>query len=752
MNGYFIFDVSESLDGERGENKSRVRVVYCSDPHLSADSIISALRDFESDALTPDVIRFVVPRIEDRIRRLESLEGNDDFQNRFIALTRFINPPKIEIWTFDEMGEVLRHEDQSVANTETIIRSGMQQVFFLRDGLLTAPNGYHYVKPSGKHSRSFLRVGNLMVSSCEVEFLAFACLNRIHGEFSRIYCDTGAIFPIAYSIVNLRNALRSDVTHCLVDSFQSFQGLSEFDFLDPQDALVLISASTSGGLAEQILDREQRLSSTQLLTLFFLGTSKPNGVICDLTENSRLGQSGLTPIESAKGEENCLFCQSGWSRIALEGDQFLPNADEPEAVLIKITDSPGKWLSNFVRDVRGLEVIKAFFADPSEGNVRPFDVFIDVERLFSPQLMAENHQVQRQFNAAVEQGVSFRTTRIVSLPDVASRQISDQIKARLEETLSSTVDVNISNDLAGVDPTEDGCCLVVSSAVASGRNLHAISQQLRRLQTNKQTQYFSGVVRCVSKSRLDELIGNLGFGKMNTGFTDVFRVVTSQPRPNRSSAWQQESHLLVESLEDFDSQDAAAADVSNRIRLLDDAREASNRGLWNDLFWLPTSGNPIMLQTGFAFLSFKFDTGDISQAETFFVIDAILHHMRSGDESARLSQRSFRRKVLSPRCFDRFNDGAIQASILRAAQPAELDYSVSPTESSEMLSILKVILSNSENHVGEAAREFMMALALKRLKLRANDSLTLLLELPNMTNDHICLFLGDICTSSNLHV
>lgn len=146
----------------------------------------------------------------------------------------------------------------------------------------------------------------------------------------------------------------------------------------------------------------------------------------------------------------------------------------------------------------------------------------------------------------------------------------------------------------------------------------------------------------------------------------------------------------------------------------------------NDVFFETCNDGPMKVQEGFAFLNFSYSKGDVSQAATFFVIAAILHNMRTGKKTPRLGQHSFVRKVLSPRCFDRFNDGAIQASILRAAFPSEIDYSTSPELSKEMRSIIEVILNHANNQVGEAAREFMIAIGTERLQLCTDDLIKVL--------------------------
>jgi hypothetical protein len=91
-----------------------------------------------------------------------------------------------------------------------------------------------------------------------------------------------------------------------------------------------------------------------------------------------------------------------------------------------------------------------------------------------------------------------------------------------------------------------------------------------------------------------------------------------------------------------------------------------------------------------------------------------------GEEDS-LFQQEHLRKVLSPRCFDRFNDGVIQASLLRAALLPELDYSIDENLSKEMYHVLDFIFRAKDVNAGEAYREFLIALALGRLRLRVAD-------------------------------
>lgn len=73
--------------------------------------------------------------------------------------------------------------------------------------------------------------------------------------------------------------------------------------------------------------------------------------------------------------------------------------------------------------------------------------------------------------------------------------------------------------------------------------------------------------------------------------------------------------------------------------------------------------------------------------------------------------------LISPACFDRYNDGVIQACLLRSAKPVELNYAVDEEFSRQMTDVLHSVISNWSNNQGEAALEFLLALWLGRLQL-----------------------------------
>ena len=77
--------------------------------------------------------------------------------------------------------------------------------------------------------------------------------------------------------------------------------------------------------------------------------------------------------------------------------------------------------------------------------------------------------------------------------------------------------------------------------------------------------------------------------------------------------------------------------------------------------------------------------------------------------------------LIHPHTFYRLNDGVVQAALLRAAFPTELNYAISPEHSGEMVEVIRFIFSELKTERGEASVEFAVALAMGQLRLCLND-------------------------------
>lgn len=116
--------------------------------------------------------------------------------------------------------------------------------------------------------------------------------------------------------------------------------------------------------------------------------------------------------------------------------------------------------------------------------------------------------------------------------------------------------------------------------------------------------------------------------------------------------------------------------------------------------------------------------GDNYGAAVLLSTAALLQAVRTAkDNSDETSLRTslFQHSLICPESFTRFNDAAIQAALLRAAYPSELNYSVSPDMSHDMKRLLMKWFQYHEHPAGAASAEFLLAMAIGKLKLCEGD-------------------------------
>ena len=118
---------------------------------------------------------------------------------------------------------------------------------------------------------------------------------------------------------------------------------------------------------------------------------------------------------------------------------------------------------------------------------------------------------------------------------------------------------------------------------------------------------------------------------------------------------------------------------------------------------------------------------DVEPSMVHLTISAVLQNAREHkDHERRLCPNGYESVVLAPECFLRFNEAILQACMLRACHPAELDYSSSPELSKVMKELLVKVFARSDKDFGDAALEFAAAIALGSLRLAKTDMETLL--------------------------
>lgn len=700
---------------ERRASRASVLVIFCSLDTLVEADLWDCVNADISTSLRPDEICFVVREnavvaFRKQIERL--VEASSEWR---------VDPQLIPVMLlgFDRSGRLSSNLQISGPQApaydseffELLKRQGAIEIFIRRDGLLKPGRSFHYIHPSKRHSRGFLRAANVMISGPEVTFLAMSLLKYLDAEPQLLWVDTSSIAAIAYAVVALRQALQPSFSNPAINSFSSYGGVDTTPFDDGERSLVLISATTSGNLARRIA--RKGFKSDHIVILFSVARNTTGlELLCDLSAEPRVNPDGRYSATEDFEPDQCPMCREGSRRVRFVGDQFLADAIVYEPYVILASDAPHDLAAQMkLYAGRGAFLVKA----DRTGEVDAGQVFIDVSKLLTYEEFNQNWQ--RTLDRFVPQSTSV----VVRLRDSASSRLAEILHERLQHGLNTGVALVTENELETLgDDARKGSVVVVDACTGSGNELQSVSRSLRDPLGSNARVYIIAFSKHSHTERHKNLIGDLRFN--GPAFRHEVVVLHSMTLPviPRPSPWASERMLLTELTEHLDASGEDEQVLNALYSRLDTLGELA-KGSETKLFWNSPTGEELQLRQTFAFWpDFQYDSEAISQGDVFATIAGVLENLRTGT-NPKLQQTSFYQSLIAPACFGRFNDGIIQASLLRAALPQELHYEGAPELSAAMAQLIRAIVYNCLSPKGEAATEFMLAVATKRLTLTPAD-------------------------------
>ena len=705
MTNYFChFDVHfKAEDGVR----QRVAVLFTSNKNINHRPASEELKRLFADAHAPDRVVFI--GLCDARESLRALIDSEELDHVHLPIER----ETVRLYTFDADGRLMYDkspvEPIDPIEEKAIRRQGMMAIFSRHGGLMEAGQSYHYVKPSGGHSIRFIRPGNIVRNGQEVAFIACWLLRSFSKYTPEILADTASITQIAYSAIALANRLKICDAEPVVQSFGSYGGIIELEsFGIKHDSMVLISASTSGNLNKRL--RQIGADPKNIITLF--SSTGSTDSLCDLLGDSELNPYGIDPIKTYKREE-CPECATGSLAITIAGDSFLPETPEPRLKLIKRVHQP-KWQERLLKAVGTKNVFRCYYPSTS-GSGLDYPIFCDLSELCDEASYHEN------FELPLSRILCLGVDTIIHLPDKASGLLADRVLAKYAKHSTKPPVILVADDSLDEELKKlfelKGNLLsaaVIASCVAGGFTLLSVSRSLRN-QADK-IAYFVALAVPPSVDAWVQMRSNLELrndGKGKNPVEIVWQASLPQLAFGQASSWRKE-HVW---LQDQNHEDQCNI-LKCRLDVLENVGAIRKEGLSDNAFLPSAAGVDLRINRNFAFYK---KTTDLSQADIFLIISSLLHDLRDPSHRDGIRQSMNNHVLLDPGNFDRYNDGIVQAAILRSAQASELAYVTHGAASRSIAGLLERMVRMRNEPEGEALPEFLLALATGRMSLAPTD-------------------------------
>jgi hypothetical protein len=766
MNNFYIYTSKYEKKNQHEEKvPCSVTVIFCDRETIEDTNLQAEIKLFYQNNYQTDEI-FVIGGEYNKVRLKEL------FIEKQLEIFKDIPKPQREhlanniyLFTFNKDGHLECNNKPNIISQDVIkivINEGLVNVFTKRGGLIEAKgDAHHFVFPSGKHCNKFLRTGNILLHTSEIYFIAFNLLSHFkETEHTQIFCDTSSINTLAFALLELKRKLTDGFKLIPVESFSSYDGLFAKSIKYFGKSLILISSSTSANIIERIIKHDDKVDKKNIVILFFLGkntdySNNKSNIICNLTkyEKKIIG----VDYYNTYTERDCIYCKAGSYAVEVKGDIFLLEKPKINRVTINITDAPKK-LSNFVRQFKSenktnSNVFKVNYKENTSPNNK-YEVYFDMFHVLSVIEKNEDRELYKEYREKlfdyINQYIPSNTKYLIALPDEGSEKLVDIILKHIKPNyLNEKLPIKVKFDDVKtqiVDEHIQGAAVIVGSCISNGKNLLYLSRALRPFDKLKLI-YFVGLTRTNNVEYLDFLKSNLKqgyYGKESNSFIEVENFYCA--KESKNTTWIKEKDFIKELLDQIEESNLEQAKqfLKERVSLIDNSLSSQIKGLANQLFYPNAFNAPeeLDLRKNFAFFNFIGYVGNVSQADVYFTISSILNNLRcNADYTQGLKQSEYVRNIIDPGNFNRFNDGIIQASILRSAYSSELSYHIDDSLSNDMKGILEKIIDHHKTPQGEGLIEFLYAISVEKLTLKKEHLAQLLHKIDKIdSNDLIKAF------------
>lgn len=534
------------------------------------------------------------------------------------------------------------------------------------DCTLKAPQGGHFVTPSGKHTKIFVRIGDAINSFNSMDRISFWLQGIINDDVSGIVIDSPSLLSVVAHVFNL-NGKNIPFT-CLSESVVGSRLSNKADSIlkkfstrvgDKGKILILISMSVSGTTEEAIIKRvktagiKNDVFPVSIFSLKDLCIEK----ICALDFDFIWYSS----------QEECAYCKNTIENkiYEIDGKTFFPKLSEQKTVFLKKshvikTDCKNGIDSFYQKYGKFPGVLRFHYSDKN-------DAYNSRHHAFSVHVLSlmKNPDFVDEFKERIRKIVTERGSidLVIHPPHPAAKKIVEIAKSieTFKVIENSSLDPSIFHDVALLAKSKH--ILILDDVLITGGRQQGYLQNIRTLLTDhahilEHITFFPLITRADNPKKLDFLKRSLLLHKWKNHKETLYDFLLPQWNAEHCP-WCKEKKLLSQYIQDPLTLDDW---LQNRLDLLDDFTGEGIRD--NPLLYFDGMDEHVMSES-----SPIVEKGYPEKA-VLFVLASGIQELRN-DIDGPLGNNLLYSNLLCIDSLVQYNDQLIQTCLLRVTFPDE---------------------------------------------------------------------------------
>ena len=294
-------------------------------------------------------------------------------------------------------------------------QDGISALFDETKTILHAPHGYVFRKLSGREENMFVRAGNMLREPGCMSIFNHLLLRKLPPNCSFVYIDSFTILSFTLglqSIVRYFRGLGRSLPALTIENTHSYEISDDFRIPNEDNYLVLISASTSGGLAKKLVD-EFQADPNRIIHL--LGIGPPNAEFkksCVYFKARDINAEQLTSVNRAN------------TPIEIGTEEFLVAQGPPRPVRITTKHVNDDAASEFYKPYYMLALRFGEPSMPERRRYSPFSISNQIEH-------AESSPIKEWVRDDLIHEIPASARVLVYVDNQMSKQVADWIKTCL---------------------------------------------------------------------------------------------------------------------------------------------------------------------------------------------------------------------------------------------------------------------------------------------------------------------------------